>query len=103
MPAPVLSLVADRADPRAARALHSRVWEPAARALLEDLALPAEASVLRIGWSGQDGTTHDGTYDLVHARFQLSMLGRPAEQIAAYKALVAPGGILLIEEPDTRT
>lgn len=40
------------------------------------------------------------SFDLVHARFQLAPLGRAAEQLAAYRALVAPGGWLVLEEPD---
>jgi SAM-dependent methyltransferase len=44
-----------------------------------------------------------GMFDLVHARFQLAPLGRPAEQLAAYRRLLKPGGILVIEEPDSRT
>jgi SAM-dependent methyltransferase len=41
-----------------------------------------------------------GSFDLVHARFQVAPLGRAAEQLAAYRALVAPGGWLVLEEPD---
>lgn len=103
MSAPALYVLPDRAQQRGALALQSRVWEPAARALLEDLALPADATVLRIGWSDHDGTLPSGTFDLVHVRFQLSMLGRAGEQIETYKRLVTPGGVLVIEEPDTRT
>jgi ubiquinone/menaquinone biosynthesis C-methylase UbiE len=44
-----------------------------------------------------------GMFDLVHARFQLAPLGRPAEQLAAYRRLLKPGGILVVEEPDSRT
>ncbi|WCB91980.1 hypothetical protein DSM104299_00661 [Baekduia alba] len=103
MSAPALYVLPDRAQQRGALALQSRVWEPAARALLDDLALPADATVLRIGWHDHDGAPPSGTFDLVHARFQLSMLGRAGEQIETYKTLVAPGGVLVIEEPDTRT
>ena len=42
-----------------------------------------------------------GSFDLVHARFQLAPLGRAEEQIAAMSALLAPGGLLVIEDPDT--
>jgi len=42
-----------------------------------------------------------GSFDLVHARFQLAPLGRAAEQIAAYRSLLAPGGVLVLEDPDT--
>jgi SAM-dependent methyltransferase len=41
------------------------------------------------------------SFDLVHARFQLAPLGRHQEQIAALVGLVAPGGILVLEDPDT--
>ena len=44
-----------------------------------------------------------GTFDLVHARFQLAPLGRMAEQISAYRRLLAPGGVLVLEDPDTRS
>jgi SAM-dependent methyltransferase len=40
------------------------------------------------------------SFDLVHARFQLAPLGRAAEQLDAHRALVAPGGWLVLEEPD---
>jgi SAM-dependent methyltransferase len=39
-------------------------------------------------------------FDLVHARFQLCPLGRHAEQMAAYAALLRPGGLLVLEDPD---
>ena len=41
-------------------------------------------------------------FDLVHTRFQLAPLGRMAEQVAAHRRLLAPGGILVLEDPDTR-
>ncbi len=40
------------------------------------------------------------SFDLVHARFELAPLGRAAEQLAAYRRLVKPGGRLVLEEPD---
>jgi SAM-dependent methyltransferase len=42
-----------------------------------------------------------GSFDLVHARFQLAPLGRFDQQIAAYRRLLAPGGVLVLEDPDT--
>ena len=42
-------------------------------------------------------------YDLVHARFQIAPLGRAAEQVAAYRRLLRPGGILVLEDPDSAT
>jgi ubiquinone/menaquinone biosynthesis C-methylase UbiE len=41
-----------------------------------------------------------GSFDLVHARFQLAPLGRAEEQLAAYATVVRPGGWLVLEEPD---
>jgi SAM-dependent methyltransferase len=41
------------------------------------------------------------SFDLVHARFQLAPLGRFAEQLAAYVRLVRPGGMLVLEDPDS--
>ena len=38
--------------------------------------------------------------DLVHARFQIAPLGRAAEQLAAFRRLVKPGGWIVIEDPD---
>jgi hypothetical protein len=37
----------------------------------------------------------------VHARFQLAPLGRFEDQVAALSELVAPGGVLVFEDPDT--
>jgi SAM-dependent methyltransferase len=41
------------------------------------------------------------SFDLVHARFQLAPLGKFDEQLAAYARLLAPGGTLVLEDPDT--
>jgi SAM-dependent methyltransferase len=43
------------------------------------------------------------SFDLVHARFQLAPLGREAEQLAAYTRWLRPGGILVLEDPDSAT
>jgi len=43
------------------------------------------------------------TFDLVHARFQLAPLGRATEQLTAYRRLVRPGGLLVLEDPDSGT
>lgn len=40
------------------------------------------------------------SFDFVHARFQIAPLGRGAEQLAAYRKLLRPGGTLVIEDPD---
>ncbi|MBS0395186.1 MAG: methyltransferase domain-containing protein [Proteobacteria bacterium] len=41
-----------------------------------------------------------GSFDLVHARFQIAPLGRADEQVAAYRGLLKPGGWLVLEDPD---
>ena len=41
-----------------------------------------------------------GSFDLVHARFQIAPLGRAEEQITIYKRLLKPNGWLVIEDPD---
>ena len=41
------------------------------------------------------------SFDLVHARFQLAPLGRFGDQLAAYRRLARPGGLLVLEDPDT--
>ncbi len=41
-----------------------------------------------------------GSFDLVHARFQLAPIGHAAEQLASYRRLVRPGGWLVLEDPD---
>ena len=38
--------------------------------------------------------------DLVHARFVIAPLGRGREQVASYRRLVRPGGLLVLEEWD---
>jgi SAM-dependent methyltransferase len=40
------------------------------------------------------------SFDLVHARFQIAPLGRAAEQIAAFRRWLKPGGWLVLEDPD---
>jgi SAM-dependent methyltransferase len=44
-----------------------------------------------------------GEFDLVHARFQLCPLGRHEEQMAIYRRLVKPGGVIVLEDPDHST
>jgi SAM-dependent methyltransferase len=41
------------------------------------------------------------SFDLVHARFQLAPLGRIEEQLATYRRWLKPGGLLVLEEPDS--
>jgi SAM-dependent methyltransferase len=40
------------------------------------------------------------SFDAVHARFQLAPLGRVGEQLASYRRLVRPGGVIVLEDPD---
>jgi SAM-dependent methyltransferase len=40
------------------------------------------------------------SFDLVHARFQLAPLGRFEEQMGAYRRMVKPSGLLVLEDPD---
>ena len=47
-----------------------------------------------------DSRLPERSFDLVHARFMLGPVGRPAEQLATYCRLVKPGGLLVLEEPD---
>jgi hypothetical protein len=87
--------------------LRSRAWERATHALLDDLDLPDDARLLDAGQLTIDDLFHvalpPARFDVVHARFQLSTLGRAAEQLEVYRRLVAPGGVLILEEPDTRS
>jgi SAM-dependent methyltransferase len=48
-----------------------------------------------------DSRLPTGGFDLVHARFQLAPLGRAAEQLTAYRRLLRPGGLLVLEDPDS--
>jgi SAM-dependent methyltransferase len=41
-----------------------------------------------------------GSFDLVHARFQIAPLGRGPEQLASFRRLAKPGGRLVLEEWD---
>jgi len=40
------------------------------------------------------------SFDLVHSRFEIGPLGRAAEQLRSYLRLVAPGGWVILEDPD---
>jgi SAM-dependent methyltransferase len=42
-----------------------------------------------------------GSFDLVHARFQVAPLGRGEEIVAVLRSLVRPGGTVVLEDPDT--
>lgn len=43
------------------------------------------------------------SFDLVHARFELTPLGRCEEQVAIYDRLARPGGTVVLEDPDWGT
>jgi SAM-dependent methyltransferase len=40
------------------------------------------------------------SFDLVHARYEITPLGRGPEQMTTYLGLVRPGGIVALEDPD---
>jgi hypothetical protein len=40
------------------------------------------------------------SFDLVHARFELTPLGRVEEQLVTYLRLTRPGGTVVLEDPD---
>jgi hypothetical protein len=105
--APLLSLVRDAAPagpPLGGAALDARVFDASTHALLDDLGAFPDARVLVVeDVLGGGIAIEPKAYDLVHARFQLARHGRPAHQLAALKALVAPGGVLLLEEPELKT
>jgi hypothetical protein len=103
MAAPVLHLVSEHERLSDVLAVHARIWEPATRALLDDLDFGAGASVLRVGAPPDAGPPADGCFDLVHARFQLALRGDAEAQLDACRQLVRPGGVLLVEEPDMRS
>jgi len=42
-----------------------------------------------------------GAFDLVHARFEITPLGRGHEQMETYIRLARPGGTIVLEDPDT--
>jgi SAM-dependent methyltransferase len=45
-------------------------------------------------------TLDPSSFDLVHARFELTPLGRCHEQLNTYLQLLRPGGTLVLEDPD---
>jgi SAM-dependent methyltransferase len=40
------------------------------------------------------------SFDLVHARYEITPLGRAPEQMKTYLGLVRPGGVVVLEDPD---
>lgn len=102
--APALSLVPDASASLARVDLGARVWQGPTRALLDDLGpIPGDRVLVVEDVLGGGVDLQPKAYDLVHARFQLARHGQAAQQLAALRALVAPGGVLLVEEPDLRT
>jgi SAM-dependent methyltransferase len=47
-----------------------------------------------------DSMLEPQSFDLVHARYVIAPLGRGREQVASYRRLVRPGGLLVLEEWD---
>jgi SAM-dependent methyltransferase len=45
-------------------------------------------------------TLDPGSVDLVHARYEITPLGRATEQMTTYLGLVRPGGAVVLEDPD---
>jgi SAM-dependent methyltransferase len=43
------------------------------------------------------------SFDLVHARYEITPLGRASEQMETYLRLARPGGTIVLEDPDTGT
>jgi ubiquinone/menaquinone biosynthesis C-methylase UbiE len=50
-----------------------------------------------------DSRLESHAFDLVHSRFEIGPLGRAADQLASYLRLVAPGGWVILEDPDLGT
>lgn len=45
-------------------------------------------------------TLEPASFDLVHARYEITPLGRAAEQMKTYLGLARPGGVIVLEDPD---
>ena len=43
------------------------------------------------------------SFDLVHARYEITPLGRASEQMETYRRLARPGGTIVLEDLDTGT
>jgi SAM-dependent methyltransferase len=126
--------------------VQAEAWEPAGRALLEQLGEGRGQRVLDVGcgplgwlailsdWVGPEGEVvgtdiepslleaaeslglenvrlveddlfatqlEADSFDLVHARLQLTPIGRHDEQLDVYTRLAKPGGVLVLEDPDS--
>lgn len=67
-------------------------------------ALLAEESLANVTLARDDyfaSTLPEGSFDLVHLRFQLGPLGRGPEQVAIASRLAKPGGWIVLEDVDT--
>jgi SAM-dependent methyltransferase len=69
----------------------------AARALIEQDGL---GNVTLVQDDLFDSRLEPHTFDLVHSRFEIGPLGRAADQLTSYLRLVAPGGWVILEDPD---
>ena len=69
----------------------------AARALIEQDGL---GNVTLVQDDLFDSRLEPHTFDLVHSRFEIGPLGRAADQLTSYPRLVAPGGWVILEDPD---
>jgi SAM-dependent methyltransferase len=85
------------------RILHEAGWEttgtdvqPAMLDAAVELGLPVELVEDDVFTS----KLAPASFELVHARFLLAPLGRWDEQLASYVRLLAPGGVLVLEDPD---
>ena len=102
--------------------LQSRVWEPSGRRLLAEIGGGRGGRAVDIGcgvmgWLGllsewvlgnvllrNDDLfatrLEPASFDLVHARFELTPLGRGHDQMDTYVRLLRPGGTIVLEDPD---
>ncbi len=76
---------------------------------IDDAMLAASATFVAEERLGNVGLINDdlfasdlqpSSFELVHARFQVTPLGRGADQLATYLRLVRPGGTVVLEDPD---
>jgi SAM-dependent methyltransferase len=85
------------------RILHEAGWETTGTDVQPEMLAAAAELGLPVQLVEDDvfaSTLPPGGFDLVHARFLLAPLGRWDEQLASYVRLLAPGGVLVLEDPD---
>jgi SAM-dependent methyltransferase len=76
--------------------------------VVEDTAGQARLTVLSEGLSNVtimvddvfDSRLPEHSFDMVHSRLMLGSIGRPDEQMATYRRLLKPGGLLVLEDLD---